>query len=81
MDVLIMWGNLVVVPQAGHKRVMEQLHDSHPGIPRMKSLARSFVWWPQMDNDIADRVKSCNHAMPTDTPCSTVSPLTSLGMA
>ena len=60
-----MWGNRVVVPQAGRKRVMEQLYDGHPGISRMKSLARSFAWWPQMDEDIVDRVKSCNQCQLT----------------
>ena len=59
-DECVMWGSRAVVPQAGYKRVMEQLHDGHPGISRMKSLARSFVWWPQMNDGIADRVKSCN---------------------
>jgi len=53
-----MWGSRIVVPQTGHKSVMEQLHDGHPGTSRMKSLARNFVWWPQMDDDdIADRMK------------------------
>jgi len=56
----VMWGSCIVVPQAGCKSVMEQLHNGHPGTSRMKSLARSFVWWPQMDDDVADRVKSCN---------------------
>ena len=45
---------------------MEQLHDSHPGTSRMKkSLAISFVWWPLMDDDIAERVKSCNQCQLT----------------
>ena len=61
-----MWGNRVVVPQAGRNKVMEQLHDGHLGTSRMKSLARSFVWWPhEMDDDIADRVKSCNQCQLT----------------
>ena len=60
-----MWGNRVVVPQAGRKKVMEQLHDGHPGTSRMKSLARSFVCWLLMDDDIADRVKSCNQCQLT----------------
>ena len=64
-DGCVMWGSRVVVPQAGRKSVMEQLHDGHPGTSRMKSLARNFVWWPQMDDDIADRVKSCNQCQLT----------------
>ena len=55
----LMWGNRVVVPPPGRSKLMEQLHDCHPGISRMKNLARSFVWWPGIDQDIEDTVKTC----------------------
>ena len=29
----------------------------HPGISRMKSLIRSYVYWPKMDNDITDMIE------------------------
>ena len=35
------------------------LHDTHPGIVKMKSLARSYVWWPKMDTNLEEKVKSC----------------------
>ena len=35
------------------------LHEGHPGISRMKSLARLHVWWPSLDTDIESHVKSC----------------------
>ena len=38
-DGCILWGNRVVVPLPGRKSVLEELHLSHPGISRMKSLA------------------------------------------
>jgi len=42
--------------------MMEELHQSHPGIMKMKGLARSFVWWPGMDFELEKMVKSCpNH--------------------
>ena len=31
----------------------------HPGIDRMKSLMRSYVHWPKMDNDITDMIEKC----------------------
>ena len=39
----------------------------------MKALARSYVWWPGMDNEIENTVKSCkscqiNHTMPAKAP-------------
>ena len=55
----VLLGRRVVVPPAGHKRVMEELHQGHPGINRMKGLARGFVWWPGMDQQLENMVKSC----------------------
>ena len=39
----VLLGSRMVVPPAGHKGVMEELHQGHPGINRMKGLARGFV--------------------------------------
>ena len=36
-----------------------QLHYTHPGIVKMKLLARSYMWWPKIDQNIEDLVKSC----------------------
>ena len=40
----VLWGARVVIPPPGRSLVMKQLHDTHPGISRMKSLARSYIW-------------------------------------
>ena len=42
----ILRGIRVVVPLKLRKQVLQELHSSHPGIQRMKLLARSHVWWP-----------------------------------
>ena len=55
----ILWGSRVVVPDKLRDTVLKQLHEVHPGISRMKSLARSYVWWPCIDKDIERTVKSC----------------------
>ena len=55
----VLWGCRAVIPVKGRERVMEMLHEAHPGIARMKSLARSYFWWPGMDHDIEQCVKSC----------------------
>ena len=40
--------------------MIEELHQMRPGICRMISLARSYMWWPNMDQDIQERVQKCN---------------------
>ena len=42
-DGCILWGSRVVTPQAGRAAVMRELHEGHPGICRMKSLACSVA--------------------------------------
>ena len=47
------------VPPQLQSRVIDELHEGHPGIGRMKSFARSYVWWPGMDRDLEEKVKRC----------------------
>ncbi|XP_060093621.1 uncharacterized protein K02A2.6-like, partial [Heteronotia binoei] len=55
----LLWGSRVVIPPPLQKRVLESLHETHPGIVRMKALARSYVWWPGMDGEIESWVRQC----------------------
>ncbi|XP_045111311.1 uncharacterized protein K02A2.6-like [Portunus trituberculatus] len=58
-DGVILWGSRVVVPEVARKRVLAELHETQPGASRMKSIARSYVWWPNMDYDIETVVQQC----------------------
>ncbi|XP_060094731.1 uncharacterized protein K02A2.6-like, partial [Heteronotia binoei] len=55
----LLWGSRVVIPPPLQRRVLESLHETHPGIVRMKALARSYVWWPGMDGEIESWVRRC----------------------
>ena len=59
LDGCILWGSRVVVPSKATATVLQELHEGHPGMTRMKSLARMYVWWPGMDKDIEKSVASC----------------------
>ena len=59
-DNCLLWGSRVVVPPKLRDRVLKELRNSHPGTARMKNLARQYIWWPGMDREIENMVKSCN---------------------
>ena len=42
----VLWGSRVVVPKKGRRRALDLLHEAHPGIVKMKTLAQRYMWWP-----------------------------------
>ena len=69
----ILWGMTVVIPNKLQGRVLEELHDGHLGVVKMKALARSYVWWPNISGQLEELAKACsgcqlNQKMPTKAP-------------
>ena len=59
-DGILMWGLRVVVLTNIRKLVLAELHKQHPGIVRMKSLARLHVWYPNIDKNVESLVNACS---------------------
>ena len=58
-DNVLLYSERVVIPKKLQNRILRDFHSGHPGINRMKSLMRSYVYWPKMDNDIRDMIEKC----------------------
>ena len=55
----LLWGTRVVIPKSLQDVLLRSLHDNHPGVTRMKALARSYFWWIGLDKDIESLGRSC----------------------
>ena len=68
-----MRGARVVVPTPGQATMVKLLHSSHNGVVKMKALARSYIWWPGIDQQIENIAQHCgqceeNARQPTRAP-------------
>lgn len=55
----IMWGHRMIIPSSLRQLVLKQLHSSHMGIVKTKCWARSYVWWPQIDQNVETMCREC----------------------
>ena len=55
----VLWGIRVVVPEKWREKLLAELHRDHPGIQKMKNVARSYFWWPGLDSNIEAVAKGC----------------------
>ena len=58
-DNFLLYSERLVIPKKLQNRILRDFLTGHPGINRMKSLIRSYVYWPKMDNDITDMIEKC----------------------
>lgn len=49
----------MTVPGSLREAILKQLHVSHMGIVKTKSLARSYVWWPNIDAELEAVCRGC----------------------
>ena len=56
---LVLHGPRILIPSALRRDVLARLHDSHSGMEATKRRARQTVWWPGINSDITNLVRSC----------------------
>lgn len=60
---VLMWGYRIVIPIKLRQNFLQEVHSCHTGISKMKSITRSYFWWPKLDCDIENFVKNCHICM------------------
>jgi hypothetical protein len=55
----VLWGARLVIPTRAQAQVLQLLHDGHSGMVKMKSVARSHVWWPNINAELEEVVNGC----------------------
>ena len=67
-DCMILKGNKLIIPAALQIHVLNLANESHQGIVKTKQLLREKVWWPIIDKDVFDLIKSCHACRVTSIP-------------
>ncbi|CAI6350433.1 unnamed protein product [Macrosiphum euphorbiae] len=57
---ILMWGYRILIPKVLRKDLLKEVHSTHMGMSKMKTLCRSYMWWPGLDKDIEKWVQSCD---------------------
>jgi hypothetical protein len=53
-------GTQIVMPKALHRVMLMKIHEGHLGIEKCKRRAREVMYWPGINQDIANTVSSCS---------------------
>ena len=57
---LIFRGERIVVPPSLRHRLLGFAHEGHFGMSKTKTRLRSNYWWPSLNSDVEERVRSCH---------------------
>nr|CAD2179625.1 unnamed protein product [Meloidogyne enterolobii] len=59
IDDCIVFSDKIVVPKILREEILHSLHEFHPGIAKMKGIAREYLYWPNIGKDIENWVNNC----------------------
>eukprot|EP00117_Sycon_ciliatum_P032596 scpid32291/ scgid25245/ Transposon Ty3-G Gag-Pol polyprotein; Gag3-Pol3; Transposon Ty3-1 TYA-TYB polyprotein; Capsid protein; p24; Spacer peptide p3; Nucleocapsid protein p11; Ty3 protease; p16; Spacer peptide J; Reverse transcriptase/ribonuclease H; p55; Integrase p61; Integrase p58 len=56
---IVYFNTRIVIPRDMQPEVLRTIHDGHQGVTKCRARARTAVWWPGLDAQIADVVQTC----------------------
>ena len=57
---LVLRGDRIIMPESLCKNTIALAHEGHQGMTRTKARLREKVWWPNMDKQVEQFVKTCH---------------------
>lgn len=49
----------IIIPKTLQFKILEEIHQGHLGVNKMKNLSRNYVYWPKLDDDLERLCRSC----------------------
>nr|CAD2180044.1 unnamed protein product [Meloidogyne enterolobii] len=69
----LIYGQRMIIPKSLQSRILKTLHIAHPGIVRMKAIAKEHVYWPGIGKEIEKLVHQCEQCQgASKTPAKTL---------
>ncbi|XP_064638265.1 uncharacterized protein LOC135494282 [Lineus longissimus] len=59
-DGILFKGKQVLIPETLRKDIREKVHAAHQGIEKSRRLAKGTVYWPNINRDVEDLVRTCS---------------------
>ena len=56
---LILKGSQIVIPASMRRDMLDRLHEGHLGMEKCKRRARQCIYWPNMNNQIEQKIRQC----------------------
>ena len=57
---LLLKGNRIIIPSVLRLDILDKLHSGHQGISKCRERARQAVWWPGLNHQLEELVRSCS---------------------
>ena len=58
-DGILLKGTRIIIPSSLTSKFMQDLHMGHLGVTKCQQRAKSTVYWPNIDRDIEEYIRSC----------------------
>ena len=60
VDNIILRDNRIILPIKLRNKAIKLAHEDHAGMTKTKQRIRSKLWWPNMDKDIEQHIRTCH---------------------